>query len=63
LPEAQRKRYVAYDRRGVIPQRVSMAERPAMIDARRRVGDWEGDTVIGKAHRGGLVTLVERKPH
>lgn len=25
------------------------------------MGDWEGDTVIGKGHRGALVTLVERK--
>ena len=57
----RRKRYSAYDRRGVIPRRVSIDERPAIVDARRRVGDWEGDTVIGKAHRGALVTLVERK--
>ena len=57
----RRKRYGAYDRRGVIPRRVSIDERPAIVDARRRVGDWEGDTVIGPAHRGALVTLVERK--
>lgn len=25
-----------------------------------RIGDWEGDTVIGKNHKGGLVTLAER---
>jgi IS30 family transposase len=25
------------------------------------IGDWEGDTVIGKAHKDVLVTLVERK--
>jgi IS30 family transposase len=25
------------------------------------MGDWEGDTVFGKNHKGGLVTLVERK--
>ena len=24
------------------------------------MGDWEGDTVIGKNHKGGLVTLAER---
>lgn len=57
----RRKREGAYDRRGVIPRRVSIDERPAIVDARRRVGDWEGDTVIGKAHRGARVTLVERK--
>ena len=57
----RRKRYGAYDRRGVIPNRVSIDERPAIVDTRRRLGDWEGDTVIGKGHRGALVTLVERK--
>jgi len=57
----RRKRYGAYDRRGVIPNRVSIDERPAIVDTRRRLGDWEGDTVIGKGRRGALVALVERK--
>jgi IS30 family transposase len=57
----RRKRYGAYDRRGCIPNQVSIDARPAIVDARRRIGDWEGDTVIGKGHRGALVTLVERK--
>ena len=57
----RRKRYGSYDRRGVIPNRVSIDERPAIVDTRRRLGDWEGDPVIGKGHRGALVTLVERK--
>ena len=57
----RRKRYGSYDRRGIIPNQVSIDERPAIVDARQRLGDWEGDTVIGKGHRGALVTLVERK--
>ena len=57
----RRKRYGAYDRRGVIRNRVSIDERPAVVGKRSRLGDWEGDTVIGKGHRGALVTLVERK--
>lgn len=57
----RRKRYGTYDRRGIIPNQVSIDERPAIVDAKRRIGDWEGDTVIGKGHRGALVTLVERK--
>jgi IS30 family transposase len=57
----RRKRYGSYDRRGCIPNQVSIDERPAIVDARRRFGDWEGDTVIGKGRRGALVTLVERK--
>jgi IS30 family transposase len=26
-----------------------------------RLGDWEGDTVVSAGHKGGLLTLVERK--
>jgi IS30 family transposase len=59
--KVRRKRYGAYSRRGTIPNQVSIDERPVIVDAKRRFGDWEGDTVIGKNHRGALVTLVERK--
>ena len=34
---------------------------PAVVASRRRFGDWEGDTIVGRAHRGGLLSLVERK--
>lgn len=57
----RRKRYGSYDRRGVIRNRVSIDERPVVVDEQSRVGDWEGDAVIGKNHKGALVTLVERK--
>jgi IS30 family transposase len=57
----RRKRYGTYDRRGRISGRISIDERPAIVESRRRIGDWEGDTVIGRAHLGALVTLVERK--
>ena len=59
--KVRRKRYGSYSRRGVIPNQVSIDERPAIVDAKRRFGDWEGDTVIGKGHCGALVTLIERK--
>lgn len=49
------------DRRGQIPDRTSIHERPTVIDERSRVGDFEGDTVIGANHRGALLTLVDRK--
>lgn len=57
----RRKRYGATDRRGQIQDRVSIEERPAIVDAKERIGDWEADTVIGKNHKGALVTAVERK--
>lgn len=56
-----RKRYGSYDNRGRIANRVSIDERPPVVDRRNRLGDWEGDTVIGKGHRGALLTMVERK--
>ena len=59
--KARRKRYGTYDRRGIIPNQTSIDDRPAIVDAHKRFGDLEGDTVIGKGHRGALVTLVERK--
>jgi transposase, IS30 family len=43
------------------PEIVSIRGRPRVINARRRYGDWEGDTVVGIGRRTGLVTLVERK--
>lgn len=57
----RRKRYGKYDRRGQIPDRASIDERPAIVDTKERIGDWEVDTVIGKNHKGALVTAVERK--
>lgn len=57
----RKKRYGVYSRRGRIPHAVSIEHRPAIVDTRRRFGDWELDTVIGKHHRQALVTLVERK--
>ena len=36
-------------------------ERPAAANRRRRIGDWEADTMIGKNHKGAIVTLDDRK--
>jgi len=46
--------------RGHIKNRVSIDERPTIVDEKRRVGDWEIDLVIGKGHSGALVIIVER---
>jgi IS30 family transposase len=34
---------------------------PVIASQRGRVGDWEADTIIGKNHKGAIVTLDERK--
>jgi len=57
----RRKRYGKYSRRGQIPGRVGIEHRPAVVDSRLRIGDWEADTIIGKGHRQAIVSLTERK--
>ena len=47
--------------RGFIKNRISIDERPQVVDDKSRIGDWEIDLVIGKGHSGALVTIVERK--
>jgi len=48
------------DARGQIRNRTSIDERPDIVEQKTRIGDWEADTVIGKGHKGVLVTLTER---
>jgi len=58
----RRKRYGSgRNRRGQLRDRVSIDERPVVVDRRSRLGDWEGDTIIGAGRRGVLISLVERK--
>ncbi|MDW5442275.1 IS30 family transposase [Polaromonas sp. SM01] len=60
--KVRRKRYASgQERRGVLAHRTGIEQRPAVVDQRSRLGDWEGDTIIGKHHQGVLLTLVERK--
>lgn len=63
LPQARpkrRKKGQGKRRRGPsIPDRVDIRERPAVVDERKEIGHWEGDTVAGKNQDGFAVTLVE----
>ena len=45
----------------MILNRVSIEKRPAVVDQRSRIGNWEIDTTIGAHHQGVLLSLVERK--
>ena len=56
-----RKRSQTGENRGKIPNQTSIEERPAIVDTRERLGDWEGDTIVGKGKQGAIVTLVDRK--
>lgn len=57
----RRKRRNSRDLRGTIKNRVGIEQRPPIVNRKIRIGDWEGDTVVGKNHQGALVTLVDRK--
>jgi IS30 family transposase len=32
-----------------------------VVDEKARFGDWEADTIVGRHHRGAIVSLVERE--
>ena len=57
----RKKRYGSFERRGTIPNRLFIEGRPAIVEKRKRIGDWEADTIIGKNHRQAIVSIVERK--
>jgi transposase, IS30 family len=46
--------------RGCIPNRVDIDERPAIVDTKERLGDWELDTIVGTRQSGVIVSMVER---
>lgn len=56
-----RKRYGSAHNRTGIPNRTDIDERPDEANNRSRIGDWEADTIIGKNHKGAIVTLDDRK--
>lgn len=47
--------------RGLIPNRVGIEERPAIVDKKIRVGDFELDTIVGAHHKGAIMSAVDRR--
>ncbi|QAR30597.1 IS30 family transposase [Ornithobacterium rhinotracheale] len=45
---------------GKIRNRVSIEERPQVVNDRMEFGHWEGDLIEGKNHKGYLLTITER---
>ncbi len=44
----------------IISNKVSIDQRPDIINNKERFGDWEIDTIIGENRKGAIVTIVER---
>ena len=57
----RKKRDGKADARGQIKDRVSMDQRPAIVEKKSRIGDWEIDLVMGRPRTGALVSVVERR--
>lgn len=61
LRKSRHKRYGIEENRGQIRNKISIEERPDVVAQKTRYGDWEGDLIMGKNHKGAILTLVERK--
>jgi IS30 family transposase len=55
----RRRRVTERSVRFVAPAKLIM-HRPAIVSGRVRVGDWEGDLIMGRGNRSAIGTLVER---
>jgi len=60
-PRKHRKHQSGRETRGRIPGRTPISERPAVVDQKKRFGDWEIDLMEGAKGAGYLLTLVERQ--
>lgn len=63
LRHGHKKRYRkrgAREKRGQIKNKVSIHDRPKIVDNKSRIGDWEIDLVVGQKHKNFIITVVER---
>lgn len=64
LRQKKKSRYTrkgVNEKRGKIPEMISIEERPAEVADRSVAGHWEGDLLMGKGHKSAIGTIVERK--
>lgn len=56
----RQKRGRIKESRGVILERVSIEKRPAIVEKRKRRGDFEVDLMMGKNHKSALIVITDR---
>lgn len=56
----RRKKKGRKHRKHLIPGRKDISLRSSKVDQRKRFGDWEGDSVLGKGKKSALHTELER---
>ena len=55
-----RKRGASKDSRGLLEDRVDIDQRPDIVEKKERFGDLEIDLVLGRNHKGALLTINDR---
>ena len=58
-----KKRYGSKSSRGQIPDKISIEQRPDIVDKKEREGDFESDLIIGKNHKGAVDNGKEFAAH
>lgn len=56
----RKRRKLTTDKRGAIPDMISIHERPKEVEDRIIPGHWEGDLIVGKVHQSAIGSIVER---
>ena len=59
----KRRRDSLYRPRGIIQDRVDISLRPSIVDEKKRFGDFEIDTMIGRNRKGAIMTTNDRCTH
>lgn len=59
-PKKKKKRYGTQENRGIVSGKKRIGLRPAIVERKTRIGDWEADTIWDRHKRQAMITLVDR---
>jgi transposase, IS30 family len=58
---SRKPRFPSVDRRGTIKDALPISKRSRAANERKRIGDWERDTMLGLDRKTGVLVLTDRK--